>query len=83
VTARHQHEIDDVEVRGDHARIGAGGSASSYYERIVDVMEELVRITALLRPHAAQLVDRYSERKAPNVPVDPSTDLLAIAIRRP
>lgn len=37
---------------------------SSYYDRIVDVMEELVRITVLTRPHAAQLVDRYSERKA-------------------
>jgi arsenic resistance protein ArsH len=55
---------------------------SAYYERIVDVMEELVRITALLRPHATQLVDRYSERKAANVPVDPSTDLSAIAIKR-
>jgi arsenic resistance protein ArsH len=40
---------------------------SSYYDRIVDVMEELVRITALMRPHAAQLVDRYSERKAAGV----------------
>jgi len=37
---------------------------SSYYDRIVDVMEELVRITVLMRPHAAQLVDRYSERKS-------------------
>jgi arsenic resistance protein ArsH len=27
-------------------------------------MEELVRITLLVQPHAAQLVDRYSERKA-------------------
>jgi len=36
----------------------------AYYNRIVDVMEELMRITVLMRPHAAQLVDRYSERKA-------------------
>lgn len=37
---------------------------SSYYERIVDVMEELVRMTTLLRPHADGLVNRYSERLA-------------------
>ncbi|EFA8262683.1 arsenical resistance protein ArsH, partial [Escherichia coli O157] len=36
---------------------------SPYYDRIVDVMEELMKFTLLTRANAAYLVDRYSERK--------------------
>lgn len=53
---------------------------SSYYDRIVDVMEELVRFTVLTRAHAHLLVDRYSERKASATPIDPTIDLSAIAV---
>ncbi|MEA3388823.1 MAG: arsenical resistance protein ArsH [Pseudomonadota bacterium] len=53
---------------------------SSYYDRIVDVMEELVRFIVLLRLHTTQLVDRYSERKQAGVAVNPALDPSAIAI---
>ncbi|MQP65645.1 arsenical resistance protein ArsH [Niveispirillum sp. SYP-B3756] len=55
---------------------------SAYYDRIVDVMEELVRFTVLLRPHAATLVDRYSERREADQPVSAAGELANQALGR-
>jgi arsenic resistance protein ArsH len=44
---------------------------SAFYERVVDVMEELMKFTLLTRDVAPYLVDRYSERR------ESATDLTA------
>ena len=36
---------------------------SAYYDRVVDVMEELIKFTLLTRDVSPYLVNRYSERK--------------------
>ncbi len=47
----------------DHGRMRPSG----YYERVVDVMEELFKMTLLLRGRTGYLTDRYSERNERSV----------------
>jgi arsenic resistance protein ArsH len=51
---------------------------SAFYDRVVDVMEELVKFTLLTRDMAPYLVDRYSERKESAEALRQRVDLRAI-----
>ncbi len=51
---------------------------SAYYERVVDVMEELVKFTLLTRDVAPYLVDRYSERRESAIELTARVDQRAI-----
>ncbi len=43
----------------EHGRM----KSSPFYDRVVDVMEELVKFTLMVRGRSDYLVSRYSERK--------------------
>jgi arsenic resistance protein ArsH len=51
---------------------------SPYYERVVDVMEELMKFTLLTRDVAGYLTDRYSERKEDAAKLEARVNLKAI-----
>jgi arsenic resistance protein ArsH len=51
---------------------------SSYYDRVVDVMEELVKFTRLTRDVSGHLTDRYSERQEAAAKLETRARLQAI-----
>ncbi len=51
---------------------------SSYYDRVVDVMEELVKFTLLTRDASGYLTSRYSERKEDAVKLEARVRLRSI-----
>ncbi|MGQ8632014.1 arsenical resistance protein ArsH [Agrobacterium sp. DKPNP3] len=51
---------------------------SSYYDRVVDVCEELVKFTILTRDASSYLTDRYSERKEKEAELEKRVSLNSI-----
>ena len=60
ITIPNQSSVAKVYLEFDEA---GRMKPSAFYERVVDVMEELMKFTLLTRDVAPYLVDRYSERR--------------------